>query len=192
MPAPIKVRLDAARKICQNYLAGQVASQTKSCYSKRTYVVSILCGLLHVAFILISPIIGLDSELRAQDMSSLPPTQQPQLQPPAPTGPALSSNIQRSTSPFPFLISRTPSQNLPVYETAKNGGNRHITSIRKISGDIEELATAVRDALSLPQYIVDVKGRKKETVAINWTTKQVVIRGWRGAEVKKWAELSGF
>jgi hypothetical protein len=39
---------------------------------------------------------------------------------------------------------------------------------------------------------VDVKGRKKETVAINWTTRQVVIRGWRGAEVKKWAELSGF
>jgi large subunit ribosomal protein L49 len=139
-----------------------------------------------------NPTTGLDSELRAQNMSSLPPTQQSQLQPPAPTGPSLSANIQRSTSPFPFLISRTPSQGLPVYETAKNGGNKHITSIRKISGDIEELAAAVRDALRLPQYIVDVKGRKKETVAINWTTNQVVIRGWRGAEIKKWAELSGF
>jgi len=126
-------------------------------------------------------------------MTSLPWTQQPAPQPQTPTtGPAVSSNIQRSASHFPYLISRTHSKNLPVYENAKNGGNRHITSIRKISGDIEELAVAVREALNLPEHIVDVKGRKKDTVAINWTTNQVVIRGWRGAEVKKWAELSGF
>ncbi|KEF62961.1 uncharacterized protein A1O9_00936 [Exophiala aquamarina CBS 119918] len=135
----------------------------------------------------------LDSELRAQQMTSLPWSQQPKPQPSTtPTGHPLSSHIQRSVSPFPYLISRTPSKNLPVYETAKNGGNRHITSIRKISGDIEGLAAAVRDALNLPEHTVDVKGRKKETVVINWTTNQVIIRGWRAAEVKKWAELSGF
>lgn len=126
-------------------------------------------------------------------MNSLPPAQQAQLeQPPTPTGPSVSANITRATSTFPFIITRTASRNLPVYETAKNGGNRHITSIRKISGNIEELATTVRGALNLPEHIVDVKGRKKDTVVINWTTNQVVIRGWRGAEVKKWAELSGF
>ncbi|KAK5045264.1 hypothetical protein LTR84_009370 [Exophiala bonariae] len=134
-----------------------------------------------------------DSELRAQKITSLPPTQMAQQeQASAATGPAASSNVTRPTTTFPFLISRTASNNIPVYETAKNGGNRHITSIRKISGDIEKLATTVRDALELPEHIVDVKGRKKDTVVINWTTNQIVIRGWRGAEVKKWAELSGF
>ncbi|KAL2404910.1 hypothetical protein ABEF93_008218 [Exophiala dermatitidis] len=97
-----------------------------------------------------------------------------------------------TVSPLPFKINRTPSSNLPIYESSKAGGSKHITSIRKISGDLNELASRIRSALGLQQHIVDVKGRRKETVAINWTTRQVVVRGWRGPEIKKWAEFNGF
>jgi large subunit ribosomal protein L49 len=97
-----------------------------------------------------------------------------------------------TVSHLPFRIARTPSANLPVYESTKSGGSKHITSIRKITGDLDELATQIRRALNLGPYIVDVRGRRKETVAINWTTRQVVVRGWRGPEIKKWAEMSGF
>jgi hypothetical protein len=50
----------------------------------------------------------------------------------------------------------------------------------------------LRDALGLEEGFVDAKGRKKEFVRINRTTGQVIVRGWRAAEVKKWCELAGF
>lgn len=95
-------------------------------------------------------------------------------------------------SNLPFKISRTPSANLPIYESTKSGGSKHITTIRKITGDLDQLADQVRKALRLDQHIVDVRGRRKETVAINRTTRHVVVRGWRGPEIKKWAEFVGF
>jgi large subunit ribosomal protein L49 len=95
-------------------------------------------------------------------------------------------------SHLPFQISRTKSANLPVYESTKAGGSKHITTIQKITGDLNELADRVRKALGMEQQITDVRGRRKETIAINWTTRHVVVRGWRGPEIKKWAELNGF
>ncbi|EXJ88858.1 hypothetical protein A1O3_01922 [Capronia epimyces CBS 606.96] len=130
------------------------------------------------------------SQLRAQKMTvqSLPDP------PPSPV--KLEAANQPGPSPtislLPFKINRTSSSNLPIYESSKAGGSKHITSIRKITGDLNELAGRIRTALGLQQFVVDVKGRRKETVAINWTTKQVVVRGWRGPEIKKWAELNGF
>lgn len=125
-------------------------------------------------------------------MTELPPSQK-KAPPPSSTLDLDSPSPSDSpSSHLPFLISRTPSNNLPIYETAKAGGSKHITCIRKISGDLSGLASAIRTALGLGQYIVDVKGRRKETVSINPVSRQVVIRGWRGQEVKKWAELSGF
>ncbi|KIV96197.1 hypothetical protein PV10_00093 [Exophiala mesophila] len=134
----------------------------------------------------------LAAELRAQNMTELPPSQK---KAPPPSSTLNLDSLSSSESPsshLPFLISRTPSNNLPIYETAKAGGSKHITCIRKITGDLSELASAVRMALGLQQYIVDPKGRKKETVSVNPVSRQVIIRGWRGSEVKKWAELSGF
>ena len=123
-------------------------------------------------------------------MTSLPRSQEEAE--PRPERPADKYARELPATALPFLIARTSSSHLPVYEEVKAGGSKHITRIRKISGDVERLASAVRLALGLPEHITDVKGKKKNTVSINWTTNHVVVRGWRGAEVKKWAELSGF
>ena len=93
---------------------------------------------------------------------------------------------------LPYLITRTPSSQIPVYEHTKGGGTKHITVLRKLSGDLEALQHHLQDALGLSKGFIDAKGRKKQYVVVNQTTKQVVIRGWRGAEVKRWCELAGF
>ncbi|KIX00712.1 uncharacterized protein Z518_09777 [Rhinocladiella mackenziei CBS 650.93] len=134
-----------------------------------------------------------DSQLHAENMTaeSLPqrspsPIQNPTTLSSGPKGPT------NTVSLHPFMITRTRFGSLPVYQSTKGGGTKHITTIRKISGDLTELATQVRTALGLEQSFVDFKGRRKENVAINWTTRQVVVRGWRGPEIMKWAELNGF
>ncbi|KAJ9652460.1 54S ribosomal protein img2, mitochondrial [Neophaeococcomyces mojaviensis] len=93
---------------------------------------------------------------------------------------------------LPFHMSRTGTKNLPVYETSKAGGSKHITQIRKLSGDLQEMQRQLRTILQLPETIVDKKGRKKEPVMINHLTQQIIVKGWRGPEVKKWAEMVGF
>ncbi|KAL6246110.1 54S ribosomal protein img2, mitochondrial [Rhinocladiella similis] len=133
------------------------------------------------------------SALRAQRMTSEEATSQTPTPTPSITAPSSSILSKLAViSNLPFKISRTPSSNLPVYESTKSGGSKHITTIRKITGDLEQLAGQVRKALGMNQYITDVRGRRKETVTINRTTKQVVVRGWRAPEIKKWAELNGF
>lgn len=103
-----------------------------------------------------------------------------------------SSASEPSVSALPYSLSRTRSNNLRVYELAKAGGSKHITQIKNITGDIEALQSHLRSALNLPETFVDPKGQKKQTVTINWTTKHITVRGWRGPEIRKWAELVGF
>ena len=107
-----------------------------------------------------------------------------------PTASSIPSPTQ--AAPHPYTIARTRQNNLPIYEDVKNGGNKHLTQIRKVTGNLDVLQGEIRDLLALPQYTLDVKGRRKEMVAINRVTRQIVIRGWRAAEVKKWAEAKGF
>ena len=104
----------------------------------------------------------------------------------------ISTNEPLPASALPYTISRTRSSNIPVYHLAKAGGNKHLTQVRKLTGDLQALQGDIRSALGLEQFVVDQQGRKKENVTINWTTKQIVVRGWRGPEIKKWAELRGF
>ena len=104
----------------------------------------------------------------------------------------ITSSGRQPASVLPYTISRTPSSNLPVYHLAKAGGNKHLTTVRKLSGDLNALQSDIRSALGLEQFVVDQQGRKKENVVINWTTRQIVVRGWRGPEIKKWAETRGF
>lgn len=99
---------------------------------------------------------------------------------------------QESTTPLEFHIGRTKSQNFPVYESKKAGGNKRITTLQHVSGDLRVVQNQLQAVLDLPAWTVDGKGRKKQPVAINHLTRHIVIAGWRGAEVKKWAELLGF
>lgn len=99
---------------------------------------------------------------------------------------------QTPNSVLPFHIGRTGTKNLPVYESTKAGGSKKITTIRLLSGDLKEMQRDLLAVLQLPSIHIDTKGRKKEPVAINNLTKHIVISGWRGSEVKKWAEVRGF
>lgn len=91
-----------------------------------------------------------------------------------------------------FHIGRTSSKNFAVYESTKGGGTKHITTVRRLTGDLVEMQRQLRAVLQLPEHTIDNKGRKKEPVSINNLTQQIIIKGWRGAEVKKWAETLGF
>lgn len=57
-------------------------------------------------------------------------------------------------SSFPYAVSRTPTQGLPVYQLAKSGGNLKLTKVRKLSGDIEVLRKELEETLTpKPQYV---------------------------------------
>ena len=67
---------------------------------------------------------------------------------------------------LPYLVSRTPSNNLPVYDEAKAAGSQKLTLIRKIQGDHKALMRDLREALSLPDG----------TVTLNPITHHVVVK----------------
>lgn len=71
------------------------------------------------------------------------------------------------TSPqLPYYVYRTASQQLPVYQMAKRGGNLHQTRIRKINGDVKKLRDDIQKALEL----------KEGNIAINSTTGHITIK----------------
>ena len=93
---------------------------------------------------------------------------------------------------MPFYIGRTGTNNIPVYEHVKNGGSKKITTLRKLSGDLVALQSALQKALELPESYLNTKGQKRTPVQINELTQQINIQGWRAAEVKSWAQTIGF
>lgn len=68
--------------------------------------------------------------------------------------------------PLPYHVHRTASQQLPIYQLAKRGGNLHQTRIRKIEGDVEKLKDEVTRAL----------GIREDLVVINRLTGHIVIK----------------
>ena len=95
-------------------------------------------------------------------------------------------------SSLPYMLQRAgPAKNLPVYETAKAGGTRHITTIRKLSGDLSAMQMHLCEALGLEPHTKDQRGRRRDNVAVNWDTRHIVVRGWRAPEVRRWMEMVG-
>jgi hypothetical protein len=68
----------------------------------------------------------------------------------------------------------------------------HITTIRKCSGDLSALQAHLLDALKLEASFIDNQGKKKVNVRINALTRHIIVRGWRGAEIRRWCEMVGF
>lgn len=91
-----------------------------------------------------------------------------------------------------YRIERTNMGNLPVYESAKGGGTKLITTVRKLSGDLKAMQVALQTVLQLPESYVDGKGRKKSPVEINHLTKHIIVKGQRGPEIRAWAQAIGF
>ncbi|KAG7284801.1 hypothetical protein NEMBOFW57_009414 [Staphylotrichum longicolle] len=85
---------------------------------------------------------------------------------------------------LPFHVSRTPSAELPVYTLAKRGGNKKLTTIKKIDGDRAALGAQLAADLGL-----EVGGKG---VVVNARTGHLVVEGHRAAEVKQWLTDKGF
>ena len=78
----------------------------------------------------------------------------PQYSVPADLPPTSSSQPTAATSPAsrtPYLVSRTPSLFLPVYQDTKRGGNKKLTVLKKIQGDARVLKEDLRMELGLEE-----------------------------------------
>lgn len=66
----------------------------------------------------------------------------------------------------PYLVTRTTTNNLPIYLLAKRGGNLKQTRIRKIEGNVQILKKQLQEELGLDE----------KDVVINSLTKHIIIK----------------
>ncbi|KAF2219840.1 mitochondrial large subunit ribosomal protein-domain-containing protein [Elsinoe ampelina] len=83
---------------------------------------------------------------------------------------------------LPYFVTRTPSNELPVYQFHKAGGNKKLTRIRKIDGNLEALRDAVQSEFKL----------KKEDCTINSLTRQVIVKGHVKQEIEAFLQARRF
>jgi large subunit ribosomal protein L49 len=91
--------------------------------------------------------------------------------PPAPT--QTSADLSATTTPtaktnrrLPYLVSRTPSKNLPIYQDCKRGGNFKVTHLKKVAGNAQLLKLGLAAELSL----------KPDQIRVNPVTGHIEIR----------------
>ena len=65
-----------------------------------------------------------------------------------------------------YFVLRTAGQQLPVYQKKKNGGTRHLTEVRKITGRVEDLKAELQHSLALPD----------DRIRINPVNRHIVIK----------------
>ena len=79
---------------------------------------------------------------------------------------------------LPFEVERTHTGNLPVYTDRRSGGNRRLTVVRKIYGDVDAFKTELSKVVSNAP-IEDKMGRLE-------------INGIHSQKVKLWLTRLGF
>lgn len=72
-----------------------------------------------------------------------------------------------STKPYRVLLS--PSNQYPVYQISKRGGNKHETKIKNIQGDIQALRSDLQELLS-------EEGKEKVDVMLKNVNGQLVVK----------------
>ncbi|CAL3971792.1 unnamed protein product [Diplocarpon coronariae] len=75
----------------------------------------------------------------------------------------------------PYRITLTRSKGLPIYLLAKRGGNKKLTRIRRIEGDVKELKKDLQEAL----------GMDGKDVTINQLTKQIIVKGHMKPQIQQ-------
>jgi len=83
-----------------------------------------------------------------------------------------------NTSHVPFKISRTLTNNLPVYHERRNAGSRKRTIVRKFQGNVEELS----------QELSALLGGQK----VYHYTGKLEVDGFHETEIKEWLTKLGF
>lgn len=85
---------------------------------------------------------------------------------PAPSSPAASTATSTRQKQLSYLVERTPSRNLSVYNDARAGGTKKQTVIKKIVGDARALRDEIAEELQFP----------KDDVKINPVTGHIKIK----------------
>ncbi|KAL6709475.1 54S ribosomal protein img2, mitochondrial [Coniothyrium glycines] len=80
-----------------------------------------------------------------------------------------------------YHVGRSSSKNLPIYTDYKRGGNLHLTTIRKITGD----PSALRDELRV------LLNKKEGDVKVNTLNNHVIIKGHHTVEVSDFLKARG-
>ncbi|XP_047452507.1 mitochondrial ribosomal protein L49 [Mugil cephalus] len=114
----------------------------------------------------------------------IPPTRVPT--PPRHAGPAPSGWVPPADSPpsLPYMIRRSRMHNIPVY-TDITHGNRKMTLVRKVEGDIWALEKDVKELLK------ELTGKEPPT-QVNEVTMTLRVKGYFDAELKDWLISKGF
>ncbi|KAK3054822.1 54S ribosomal protein img2, mitochondrial [Extremus antarcticus] len=86
---------------------------------------------------------------------------------------------EQSAPNLAYFVSRTRSNELPVYHDVKRGGNLKLTLVRKVDGKVEALRDELRTTLGTSV------GLDQDRVVVNGVTRQVVIKGHYKMEVER-------
>ncbi|KAH7382891.1 mitochondrial large subunit ribosomal protein-domain-containing protein [Cadophora sp. MPI-SDFR-AT-0126] len=106
----------------------------------------------------------------------LTPSTSTQTRTQTPTSSATSSSSPARPPPSkPYRLIRTPSNKLPIYLLWKRGGNKKLTRVRKIEGDVNVLKTDLQVAL----------GVKEGDVTVNQLARQVIVKGHMKPQIEQ-------
>ncbi|KAF2444333.1 hypothetical protein P171DRAFT_521681 [Karstenula rhodostoma CBS 690.94] len=93
-------------------------------------------------------------------------------------------STQKTTLELPppkYHVARSSSRNLPIYSDYKRGGNLHLTTVRKITGDLSALRDELRVFLN----------KKNEDVKINSLTQHVIVKGHHVPQITEFLRARG-
>ncbi|KAJ4291075.1 54S ribosomal protein img2, mitochondrial [Kalmusia sp. IMI 367209] len=97
------------------------------------------------------------------------------------TNPRAANKPTLDLPPPKYHVARSSNKNLPIYTDYKRGGNLHLTTIRKITGDLSALRDELRVFLN----------KKNEDVKINSLTQHVIIKGHHVPEITEFLRARG-
>ncbi|XP_018409814.1 PREDICTED: 39S ribosomal protein L49, mitochondrial [Nanorana parkeri] len=106
--------------------------------------------------------------------------------PPKHTGVTPSGWIPPKDTPpdLPYFVRRSRMHNIPVYKDITHG-NRQMTVIRKIEGDIWALETEVKD------FLTQLTGKTPAT-QVNEINRTIRVKGYFDTELQTWLGEKGF
>ncbi|KAL2106881.1 hypothetical protein VUR80DRAFT_6077 [Thermomyces stellatus] len=83
---------------------------------------------------------------------------------------------------LPYHVSRTASNNFPVYKRIRAGGSHRSTQVRRVEGDPIRLRDDLRATLD-----VDA-----DDVIVNPRTRHVIVKGDHMSQIKEFLKQKGF
>ncbi|KAK4549119.1 hypothetical protein LTR36_007575 [Oleoguttula mirabilis] len=77
---------------------------------------------------------------------------------------------------LPYFVTRTPSNELPIYTLRKRGGNLKMTRVKKVDGKVDTLRDELRGVLGL----------QEKDCQVNPVTRHVVLKGHHKPQIEKY------